>query len=409
MVENRNERASGVTAGIERFTGWLENHGYASYDPYDIWGIPYSLWARRLYYKKGPAGLPFIAPILLVDALLPGLRALLVKKERFATADAQLALAYLNLYSLSKNAEWLRKAVSLADDLLSTSIPGYSGNCWGYPFDWQNSGALWKKNTPFITATPYCFEAYLALLDATGDHRYSAIARSIARFVADDLRETPAGPGAAAGSYSPVDGTKVVNASAYRAMVLIEASVRFGEERYRRKALENVAFILGSQRSDGSWLYEIDHRKGAFIDHFHTCFVLKNLFKVNAHLKSGEIAAAIRSGYSYYRKNLFDAGGIPRSFAINPRTQIVRLDMYNFAEAISLGVLLRDVEGDALDMATGLADVLCRTCQYPDGHFVTRVFAGGLRHSMPFIRWPQAQLFLALTALAKATGAAHVA
>jgi hypothetical protein len=32
---------------------------------------------------------------------------------------------------------------------------------------------------------------------------------------------------------------------------------------------------------------------------------------------------------------------------------------------------------------------------------VTRVFRGGFRHRFPFLRWPQAQLFYALTNLLK--------
>jgi hypothetical protein len=30
---------------------------------------------------------------------------------------------------------------------------------------------------------------------------------------------------------------------------------------------------------------------------------------------------------------------------------------------------------------------------------VTRVYLGGIKHTVPFIRWPQSQLFLALTNL----------
>ena len=388
-----------VSEGIRRFDVLLEKDGYESFDPYDIWGTKYGVFSRRIYYEKGKIGLPLIAPILLLEMVWPGLRSLFVRKERFATADGQLTMAYLNLYKITKDKKFLEKARSLGVDILKYSVPGYSGKCWGYPFDWQNNRGLWKKNTPYITCTPYCFEAYLGLYDATGEQRYLDIARSIATFVFTDLKDTPTGKDAAAASYSPMDETKVVNASAYRAWVLFEADARFSLPEYKAKAQRNLNFILQSQQPDGSWLYAVATPGEAFIDHFHTCFVLKKLFKINQGLNSPAVAEAIRKGYAYYREKLFRNDGLPRAFALEPRTQIVTLEMYNFAEAITLGVLLRDSIPEAFTMAQKLAITLCEKYQLADGHFVTRVYRGGFRHTFPFLRWPQAQLFYALTNL----------
>jgi len=391
-----------VSEGIRRFDAWLENVGYASYDPYDSWGTKYGLFSRRIYYKKGLLGLPLIAPILLMEVACPGVRKWFVRKDRFATADGQLTTAFLNLYRGTGDRKYLDKAIRLGEDMLKYSVPGYSGKCWGYPFDWQNNRGLWKKNTPYITCTPYCFAAYLGLYDETGEPRYLDIARSIAKFVYSDLKDTPVGKDAAAASYSPLDETKVVNASAYRAWVLFEADARFDLPEYKEKAQRNLNFILQSQRPDGAWLYATEGSGEGFIDHFHTCFVLKNLFKINLRQQNPAIARAIEKGYEFYRRELFDADGLPKSFAIQPRAQIVKLEMYNFAEAITLGALLRDSIPDAFEHAQKLAIILCEQHQLPDGHFVTRVYRGGFRHAFPFLRWPQAQLFYALTNLLSA-------
>jgi uncharacterized protein YyaL (SSP411 family) len=388
---------------IQRFAAWLEKTGYSSFDPYDVWGTKYGAWSRKVYYKRGAIALPLIAPILLLEIVCPSLRRSFVRKERFATADGQLILAMMNLHEVTGQQSWLKKAAALADEVLAYSVPGYRGYCWGYPFDWQNNRTFWPKNTPYITSTPYCFEAFLALHDATGEQRYLDVAASIAEFVAFDLRDTPTGDRAAAGSYSPIDNSKVINASAYRAMVLFEAAARFGREEFREKAEGNLNFILQNQREDGSWLYGLDGPKSAFIDHFHTAFVLKNLFKLNERLGSVEVKESIRKGYAYYRKNLFDAANDPRSFTVAPRFQIVQLEMYNFAEAITLGALLRGEIPEAFELAYALAQRLGERHQLPDGHFVTRVFRGGLRHKFPFLRWPQAQLFYGLTNLLYAT------
>ncbi len=252
---------------VMKFAAWLDKAGYASYDPYDVWGTRYGRWARRLYYAKNPMGAALTAPVILMEMICPSLRSLFVKKERFATADAQLILAFLSMHQMvpmregesTSPTDWLAKAKDLAEDLLSHSVPGYSGYCWGYPFDWQNVNGLMRKQTPHITTTPYCFEAFLKLFDMTGIARYHEIARSIAEFVFKDIKDTPTGDDSTAGSYTPYDCGKVVNASAYRAFVLFEAARRFGVEAYADVAWKNLRFILQSQRSDGSWLYAIDN------------------------------------------------------------------------------------------------------------------------------------------------------
>jgi hypothetical protein len=190
-----------------------------------------------------------------------------------------------------------------------------------------------------------------------------------------------------------------VNASAYRAFVLFEASRRFGVDEYRRIAARNLAFVLESQREDGAWLYGLNSPPEAFIDHFHTCFVLKNLVKINRALESPDVAEAIERGWRFYRRALFDADDIPKSFAVEPRLQLARVETYDFAEAISLATLLATSFADAAPLAQRLAARLVHEYQLADGHFVTRTFRGGVRHTKAFLRWPQSQVFLAITNL----------
>src|SRR4029077_10249948 len=111
------------------------------------------------------------------------------------------------------------------------------------------------------------------------------------------------------------------------------------------------------------------------------------------------VTRAIARGYRWYRRSLFDEDGTPRLFAIAPRLQLVELEMYNVAEAITLGVLLRDDIPEAFELAEMLAARFVKRCQLPAGHWITRTYVGGITHRVPFIRWPQSQLFLGLTHL----------
>ena len=388
-----------LETGCFRFLGWLDRVGYASYDPYDIWGTRYGLWSRKIYYGKGKLAIPLVAPVVAVDLLCPSLRQLFVKKDRFATCDAQLLLAFLNLHKITKEEKYLKRAVALGDEILEYSIPGYKGPCWGYPFDWQNNkDEVWPKNTPYITCTPYCYEAYLGLFEATGEDRYLNLVSRIAEFIFGDLKNLPTGPDSAAGSYSPFDERQVVNATAYRAYILADAGKRFGREDYLRDSRLNLNFVLESQADDGSWLYAMNEKK-SYIDNFHTCFNLKNLFKIHQIEADPRIESSIRRGFDYYRKNLIDAQGNPKPFAVKPRLQLAKLEMYDFAEGITLGSLIGGMIPEAGELARNLAEKLIQEHQLPAGHFVTRVFRGGFRHRFPFLRWSQAQLFYSLTNL----------
>jgi hypothetical protein len=44
-------------AMVEKFAAWLDDSGYASYHPDDIWATRYGLWARRLYDDYHPPGI----------------------------------------------------------------------------------------------------------------------------------------------------------------------------------------------------------------------------------------------------------------------------------------------------------------------------------------------------------------
>lgn len=403
MTQPRNECSTEeLASSCQRFLGWLDRTGYASYDPYDIWGTRYGLWSRKVYYGSRLLGTPLVAPLVLLDLVCPSARTLFVKRQRYATADGQLLLALLNLYAVTGDRIHLDRALRLGDEILEYAIPGYRGPCWGYPFDWQrDSGAVWSRNTPYITCTPYCYEAFITLHAVTGEARYHDIAAGIAEFVHGDLHDTQVSPTASAGSYSPKDRGQVVNASAYRAWVLLDAGRRFDREDFTRTGTRNLNFVLESQREDGSWLYAMADG-ASFIDNFHTCFNLKNLVKIDRMLDRPDIRRSIASGFEYWRTNLLYPDLDPKSFSREPRFQLARLEMYNFAEGITLCSLLAGESVTACGIAHRLAGRLIRDFQLKEGYFVTRVFRGSIKHTFPFLRWPQAQLFLATTNLLRA-------
>ncbi len=396
-------RTDDLRRSLDDFLNWLGRNGYTSYDQYDFWATRFGRFARRLYYRRNWMGAPFVAPLIALDVMAPRSRMLVARPARFPIADAHLVTGFLRLSRCTRESRWEERAREVGRHLLESRIDGWSGAAWGYPFNWETAVGLFTRGTPLITTTPYCYEACCMLFDVLGDRQFLEVARSSVEFALHDLHPVPAANGATAWSYSPVDRSKVVNANAYRAGMLADASARFSRGDCREAAERSVHFVLKSQRPDGSWPYEVESRHNDFVDNFHTCFVLKGLFKAYGVLGDPAIWSAIERGYAFYRTALLDADGLPKPFAVLPRTQTVRREMYDVAEGIALGVLLREAFAEALPLARHLACFAVRM-QLPDGHFVTRISRGGFRNTVPYLRWPQAQMFNALTMLYQTVG-----
>jgi hypothetical protein len=384
---------------IRQFLDWLGHNGTAGFDPYDLWSTGYGVNARRLFYKYGRAAAVASAPLLFAEKLFPEAARRSIEKKQYATSHAHLILGLLNLHAVPAfGGDHLTHAKKLGGELDDLKIKGYSGDCWGYPFNWENRRGLWPKDTPLITVTPYGFEANLALYDVTNDESYLDRARSVVEFAVNDLNLIERLDGSAASSYSPLDRSLVINASAYRAFVLITGGRIFANKKADDIGQRLIQFVINRQRADRSWPYALETKGDDFVDHFHTCFVLKNLAKVYAVNGAPEILKAIEKGYAYYENELFYDDGLPRPFSVGGDRSL-KYNLYDFAEAINLGVVLREQIPQAFDRALSVARAVAEKFQLPDGHFMTAVDKLGLRKKLAFIRWPQAQLFHALTSL----------
>lgn len=387
---------------IRRFLGWLDRNGTDGYDPYDLWSTAYGIRSRRIFYNYGKPAAVIAAPLALADRLFPRVSRSGVQKKQYATSHAHLILGLTHLYATGfGDDDHQTHAIALGEELDALKIAGYSGDCWGYPFDWQNRRGLWPKNTPLITVTPYGFEANRAVYAFSKQVSYRDRAISVVNFALNDLNNTERPDGSVASSYSPLDRSLIINASAYRAFVLISGNEISSNAPARELGEKLVRFVISSQQADGSWPYALEIKGDDFVDHFHTCFVLKNLAKLYVLTGDSDIGLAIERGYFYYENMLFYDDGLPRPFSVGGDRSL-KYNLYDFAEAINLGVLLRDLIPRAFDRALQVANATVQRFQLSDGHFVTSVDRIGIRNKLAFIRWPQAQLFHSLTSLLKA-------
>ncbi|MGC2245685.1 MAG: hypothetical protein WA609_03690, partial [Terriglobales bacterium] len=252
------------------------------------------------------------------------------------------------------------------------------------------------EGTPLITTVPYVYEAFREVYRLDNNDRWRQIMLSIAEHGLRDYQDFPTSKRAASCSYSPVPehSVGVVNANAYRAFLLTQAAMDFSEAKYQETADRNLNFVLECQNPNGSWYYANDGKRD-FVDHFHTCFVMKALAKIEALTGNVDCTTAIERGVKYYVDNLFDERGVPKPFSRPPRLIVYRRELYDYAECINLGMLLRG-RFEKLDrLVDGVVNQVLTIWQKTDGSFRTRQLLLGW-DNVPMHRWAQSQLFRAL-------------
>jgi hypothetical protein len=386
-----------VQKGVRQFVSWLDGYGETSYDFQTFYASDLCRNIKALYYRKPLLGTVAVAPIIFCEAFLPSARRLFWQRQRFPISDAHFAMGFAFLSKHFNDESYYRRALHFLQVLEETRCPGHDRYCWGYPFNWGTlRGTIWQ-GTPLITTVPYVYEAFREVHKLDGNPRWLEILHSIAEHGLLDYQDFKTSERASSCSYTPLpeQSVGVINANAYRAFMLTQAAVDFSDARYRKTADRNLSFVLESQNPDGSWHYANDGKRH-FIDHFHTCFVMKALAKIEGITGDAACTRAIERGVDFYVQNLFDEQGVPKPFSKPPRLIVYRRELYDYAECINLGMLLRG-RFEKLDrLVDGVVNQILTVWQRPNGSFRSRQLLLGW-DNVPMHRWAQAQLFRSLS------------
>jgi hypothetical protein len=388
------EQCGNLQAGVLRFVEWLDSFGETSYDHQSFFASDLGRSVKALYYKQPLLGAIVVAPMIFCEAFVPSARQLFWKPQRFPIADAHYAMGFAFLFQALGKEKYYSRAVHFLEVLKETRSAEYEHYCWGYPFNWETRRGTMREGTPLITTVPYAYEAFRQVHAIDGNPEWRTVMHSIAEHALHDYHEVKISENAFSCSYNPDpdEPCGVINASAYRAFLLTAAGLDFSEAAYLEAAARNLNFVLQSQNGDGSWYYSIDGERD-FVDHFHTCFVLKALSKIEAITKNRQCTEAIERGVDYYLKNLFDEDGLPKPFSRRPRLTVYRRELYDYAECINVALLLRERSPELDKTLERVIDL--NTWQKPDGSFRSRQLTFGW-DNVPMHRWAQSQLFRSL-------------
>jgi hypothetical protein len=384
----------------ERLRAWCRARGHAGHDPFDALNsrlfratpLRHSRLARLAWtqlFKRSPVNLRSPA---------------LVPAQKNSKGTALFALAALSRFRAKGDDDDGREARALLDDLLAARVPTAHGAAWGYNFDWQGRAFYAPRGTPTVVPTAFAVRALaeaVAALDTPGEEgtvsegvwEYLTAAARACQFILEDLNRSDETGEEVCFSYTPLDRTRVFNASLLAGEALASAGAVTGPRRWADYALRAARYVARRQRADGSWAYGADSYQ-SWSDNFHTAFVLTSLARIRracaAQLASDavtrdEIDDAVGRGYDFWRSSFFLADGWPKYYHRSAHPA----DAHSAGAALVALAELRDAEPDAAELAARVASWALRTLYDPRGFFYyqrRRLYTV----RTPYMRWSQA-------------------
>lgn len=403
-----------IQSAYESLWHWCRAHDFAGYDPYDALNsrlyqatpLKHSRIARLVWtqlFKRSPLNFRRLA---------------LVPAERNPKGTALFALSALADYRRLRTVEAETDARALLDDLLAARLTGKSGAaCWGYNFDWQSRSFFAPRGTPTVVPTAFAARAFIEAARAFGDESYLQAARSACDFILGDLNRSEESADEVCFSYSPLDRTRVFNASLLAGEVLASVGPLTGENDLVEEGMRAALYVVRRQSADGSWAYGVDGYQG-WADNFHTAFVLTSLSRLIQSCRSSdwqvteeltaetqstqrlrreflsEAESALRRGYDFWRERFFLANGWPKYFP----DRLYPADAHSAGAALVALVELQTFDSGATELADKIARWAIENLRDPRGFFY---YQRRRFHTVrtPYMRWSEAWMMYGLARL----------
>jgi len=363
---------------------------WAGYDPYDA--------LNSRVFKA----LPFLDFKLARLALTQGVKkspinlrpSLLVTKT---TSSKGIALFLSSMTKLSKIGlvDGDKDIGAMAGKLLALRSRDERHACWGYNFDWQSRFILVPKGMPNIICSTFAANALLDAYEQSRKSQWLDAALSAADFILTVLFRRE-GSSKAFFSYTPLGRSEIHNANLLGAALLCRISHLTGRGVFLEPALDAARYSVGKQHEDGSWAYgELPSQR--WIDNFHTGFNLVALRRIRKYIGTAEFDSAIRRGLEFYKDHFFREDGAPRYY----HDATYPIDIHSVAQSVITLIELKDFAEGNISLAHSVMNWGLKNMWDARGFF----YFQKLSHytvRVPFMRWSQAWMLMALSTLLEA-------
>ena len=395
MSENSTDLLAQSEAALFRLHAWLQNNGWAGFDPYDLQHLRQQVptLLRETPVVRWPVSLLF----RLAEQFPARSRSVLIPRRIYPKAMGLFAESYAVMHELYGGGAYLTLARECADWLLRNPSAGYSGLGWGLPIDWQGK-TFYPQGTPFPIVSAICGHGFWRLYRLTGDPIYMDACRRICEGFVHQLQIDRFGDDRLCFSYSPLDNYHVHNVNLTIAAFLIQVGQSIREESWVQLGHKAANYSLAAQTADGGLPYqdlEQVHREHR--DNIHSGFEVRAFHALWKLTGRPVYEQAFRRYFGYYISHYYGEDGAPWR---NPGDSRV-VDVHGCAEALLLYSQVANDEQRAVVPLRKSVQWILDHMQSPKGYFIYRSInqGNGLEPcDVPFIRWGQAWMMRGLTA-----------
>ncbi len=370
---------------IDAVQSWVERQSYRGYEPFD--GL--SSWAGRLI--RGNVFAERLLQQLIRQSPL-NLRPLLgVTPKESTKGRGYMASGYVILYRITKEQQYLDKALHCLEWLNKQKVPRFAHHSWSNHFDFASRSGRYTKDDPIIVWTALIGHAYLDAFEVTGYDWLLEVANSVCNWILELPREkTDKGDCI---SYLSHVQSSIHNANMLGAGILARTSKHTNNQECREVARSAMEYTCSRQRPDGSWWYA-ESPNNHWIDNFHTGYNLDSLKHYMDATGDRSYRLNLKQGLEFYKANFFETDGKPKYY--HKRTYPI--DIQCAAQSIDTLAFVSDVAPDALPLANLVAAWTIRHMQDSRGYFYYRQYPF-IKARTPMLHWGQATMFKALTQL----------
>lgn len=379
---NKNELAKVLGASLN----YAEVRGFAGYDPYDALNTSWK-WLKK---GKWP-------PVLAIQVMKRNpinLRSLMGIKPVQNAKGLGLFLEALALLEKQNPGTYREQIQELLLALKSNATPGYSGTCWGYPFDWASPVKVLPAGSPTIVATGFVAKGLYEAASCGDFPLAEELLKGIELFILNDLPRFEDETGLCI-SYSTVKKDCCYNATMLAAGYFARLYKLSGDEEHRTLATRIAEFVVQRQQPDGRWDYSVDLDTGKVRvqTDFHQGFILDSLIETMQYLgeRPKPWVDALTHGADFYFEQQFAING--RSYFRLPRR--FPADVHHQAQGIITACRLRNMGRDESDRAHRMTAWALKHLYDGKGSFYYRYFAW-FTDKTRYMRWGQAWMTLAL-------------
>ncbi|MGQ4892550.1 MAG: hypothetical protein ACP6IP_08690 [Candidatus Njordarchaeia archaeon] len=379
---------------------WVKKEKYVGWDPYD--GLSGRI-SRRFTDKK----LLNIAMIQLNLYSPVNLRPLFgIQKGCSNKALALFLRSCLHLYTITNHEKFKVEAKTILKLLERQNINNNTTkfSCASHYFPYIAPKDYLSYSIPDIICVTESLKSFIVAYEILGKKKYFNLAHKGMRFLLGDLLEKS--DYTAYFKYTPQEKGKIV----FNISALALETMSFILKHHSKCSLIEIGeqvteLLLQHQRDDGAWPYSLYTESGIYywqVD-YHQGFILDGLVSFLPYIRDENLKRralkAIEKGINFYMNRQFS----PEGWSYYRYPIKYPIDVHNQAQGIiTFSKLYRAFKNPKyLNFAEKIANWTIQNMQDPSGYFYAHKWSKFI-NKIPYMRWAQAWMMLALATLLKA-------